>query len=89
MGRKKNNNKQNDTKDFANCQQNQIAEELATISEASLIQQITIKQPKESIENGMSTQEENVNNLREKPITSYKRMSKISLLIILSLLKFL
>ena len=70
MGRKKNKNKQIDTKDFANCQQNQIAEELATISEGSLIQQITIKQPKETVENGMSTQEENVNNLREKSITS-------------------
>ena len=72
MGRKKNKNKQNDTKDFENCQQNQIAEELATISEASLTQQITIKQQKETIENGMSTQEENVNNLREKSITSEK-----------------
>ena len=62
MGRKKNKKNQNDTTDVVKSQQNQIGEELSTMSEANQIHQITIK---ETIENSMATRTEKIKKVPE------------------------
>ena len=62
MGRKNNKKNQNDTTNVVKSQQNQIGEELSTMSEANQIHQITIK---ETMENGMATRTERIKKVQE------------------------
>ena len=62
MGRKKNKKNQNDTTNVVKSQQNQVGEELSTMSEANQIHQITIK---ETIENSMTTRTEKIKKVPE------------------------